>query len=129
MTFTSRKLKYESRNIVQELHDSLTENQFFLDPQLNMKQVCKLINCSPRKLRSVLKDEMQMKFTDFVNHARINHFLLMVENDTLKRMSIWGIAQESGFGTKNTFYEAFKKIKGTTPANYLRELEEFRKVG
>ncbi len=129
MTISTRRFKYDARDILQELDDLQTETKFFLDPQLNMDQVCKSLNCSPRKLRSELKDNLQMKFTDYVNEARVSHFLGMVENNALKRMSIWGIAQECGFSTKNTFYEAFRKVKGTTPANYFKRLDNYRKVG
>jgi YesN/AraC family two-component response regulator len=66
-------------------------------------------------LSHIINTESEKNFNDFLNEFRIDHFKKLLEND---QFSIEGMAYESGFKSKTSFYRAFKKSTGQTPLQY-----------
>lgn len=44
----------------------------------------------------------------------------MIRTDEWKLKKLEAIAEESGFGNRNTFALAFRKIKGQTPSDFMK---------
>jgi len=66
-----------------------------------------------QKSRNVYK---QIIYAD-LNEIRVGHSCkLLIEN----KMNISGICNESGFNNVSNFNEQFKKIKGISPSQYLK---------
>lgn len=60
-------------------------------------------------------------FNDFVNEYRISEVKDRLGKSDLDRMTLLGIALDSGFNSKATFNRAFKKYTGMTPNQYVKE--------
>jgi AraC-like DNA-binding protein len=53
------------------------------------------------------------------NQLRIDFAIDMFKNNSHKKISIEGIATESGFNNRATFYKAFREVTNTTPIEWI----------
>ena len=67
--------------------------------------------------------QMKTNFYKFINKFRVEKFKRLVESGDASKYTIMGLAHKAGFNSKSSFYEAFKLIEGTTPLQYLKNLE------
>ena len=109
------KEKSLEKVIFEELKNKIKENRYFTDPDLNLNKLSAKLNISPRELSRMINIESQQNFNDFLNEFRICYFKNLLQHDEL---SIEGMAYESGFKSKTSFYRAFKKSTGQTPLQY-----------
>ena len=63
--------------------------------------------------------EQSCNFTIFVNEYRINQAKELIVTD--KHLKLESIGYACGFNSKSTFYSAFKKITGMTPAQFKEQ--------
>ena len=63
----------------------------------------------------------EKNFYDFVNGYRVQEFIVRAQNDKNKNLNLLGIAYGSGFNSKSSFNQVFKKFMGETPTSYLRK--------
>ena len=77
----------------------------------------------PQILSSIINSKFKMSFPDLINQYRINYAVKLLEKSVMKKISIEGIAYESGFSNKVSFYNAFKKFKHCLPVEYLNTLK------
>ncbi len=55
---------------------------------------------------------------NYINSFQEEYAKELFASDKYKNLSIEGIGMEAGFHSKSTFYAAFRKIEGTTPAKH-----------
>jgi adenylate cyclase len=60
-------------------------------------------------------------FSEFVNHFRVEAFKQFAKGPKNTRLTLFGLACESGFNSKTVFNTYFKKETGLTPKQYLKE--------
>jgi AraC-like DNA-binding protein len=101
------------------LQKLMAEKQLFKNPNLKLPDLAREINLTAAQLSQFLNDGLGKNFTLFVNEYRIAHACELLKTNT--RLSIEGIGDEAGFNSKSTFFAAFKKIKGVTPAVYQQQ--------
>jgi AraC-like DNA-binding protein len=103
-----------------QLEQLMTVQQIFKSPNLKLQDVADAMNLSSHQLSQFLNDKLGKNFTQFVNEYRIQEACKLLETNTL--LSIEGIGDEVGFNSKSTFFTAFKKLKGATPAAYQQSM-------
>jgi YesN/AraC family two-component response regulator len=114
---TSKKLSVENTQAwTQRLENLMSEKQVFKNPNLKLHDLAQEMNISGHQLSQFLNENMGKNFTLFVNEYRIQEACKVLESET--NLSIEGISSEVGFNSKSTFFAAFKKSKGVTPALY-----------
>ena len=69
-------------------------------------------------LSQVLNDQMNTNFYQLINQYRIEKSKKMLQTDRIHQVSIQGIGYDCGFSNKTSFYRAFKKFTGMTPAEF-----------
>ena len=72
-------------------------------------------------LSQYLNDSMGKSFSNFVNGYRVASAIEMLRSN--KVLTIEGIGNECGFKSNTSFYTAFKKHKGMTPAQFKKSLK------
>lgn len=96
--------------------------RIFLNPNLTLNEVAKKLKVKPRMIRIALQTVMNLSFTDYVNTWRIQYAEEQCrENPKWKNYKLEIVALESGFGTRQSFNSAVKKIKGVSPGQYFSE--------
>ena len=93
----------------------------YLRPDLTLPVLAELVGCSVNHLSQVVNSGFGMSFFEFLNQNRVDHAKgLLLEYGGHDR-DILSIAFAVGFNSNSSFYTAFKKCSGQTPAQYRRE--------
>ncbi len=94
----------------------------FLQPKLTLNMLAELLETSPNHLSQIINQYEQQNFNDFVNKYRIDEFIDKASNN--KNYSFLANALDSGFNSKSTFNNVFKKMKGITPSQFMSKLNK-----
>ena len=119
----SEKYKHSGlkSDLVAELYEKLLkimgEEKPYLDPKLSLSGLAQLLEISPNQLSQIINQEASVNFHDFVNNYRVEEFLQIANKN--KNFSLLALALDSGFNSKSSFNNIFKKQKGLSPSNYL----------
>jgi AraC-like DNA-binding protein len=97
----------------------MTNEKLFLNPHLKLSDLATEVNISAHQLSQILNENVGKNFSEFINEYRINEACLLLF--THENLSIDGIGYEVGFNSKSTFFAAFKKQKGVTPAIFQQK--------
>jgi len=113
---TSRLSKSAAATLAQELQNQMETQQWFMQPDMSLSRLAELIGISTHDVSEVLNQQLRLSFYDFVNQYRINLACQQLKKNT--ELSATDIGFACGFNSKTAFYNAFKKLKNTTPARY-----------
>lgn len=124
-----REGKYGARSIdpadatelLAQLNSLMEEEALYLDANLNLTKVAARLKVIPHRLSQLLNEHQEQSFPNYLNTYRVAAAKNMMVNGTA--YSIEGIGYDCGFNSKSTFYAAFKRHTGTTPAAYRKSLE------
>lgn len=72
------------------------------------------------QLTYYLKVIHEQTFNDFKNNLRIEHAIELLESGKAKNQTLESISIECGYRSRTNFIDAFKKITGKTPSDYLK---------
>jgi AraC-like DNA-binding protein len=94
----------------------------YLEPKLSLVTLAEYLDISPNHLSQVINQYEGKNFYDFVNHHRVEEFKERAQNPKNMNFSLLAIAFDSGFNSKSSFNEVFKKNVGKTPTQYLNSV-------
>ena len=101
---------------IQKLEKLMLEEELFKNPNLKLSEVANRLHILPHRLSQLLNDNLGQSFTAYINAYRIESAKKLIRsNETLK---LEAIGYDCGFNSKSTFYAAFKRHTGTTPARF-----------
>ena len=110
-------------NIASKIDNYFIETEVFLNSQLSVELLGSLTGIPHRKISLAIKLKFNLSFREYLNSYRIeyleNH---LINQETLSKLSFEVIAESAGFGTRQSFYSAFKKHRGSTPKEYFKAL-------
>lgn len=108
---------------IQMLHakllDLMTEKKPHLEPKLSLSQLAEKLDITANNLSQVINQQEGKNFYDFINQYRVTEFIERASSPENNNLNILGIAYDSGFNSKSSFNQVFKKITGKTPREYL----------
>ncbi len=94
------------RYMIENFHQNIT-----------LEKVAVIVGMTTTSFCRYFKKHTKKSFHSVLNEIRVGHACkLLLEN----KMNISGICYESGFNNVSNFNEQFKKIKGITPSQYIR---------
>jgi len=108
-------VKYKSK-----LSELMRIQQPYIDSELNLIKLAELINMTPHQLSYIINTGFNENFFRFVNNYRVGKAKELLLKEEMNKLSILGIAFESGFNSKTSFNNTFKKITGLTPSEFKK---------
>lgn len=84
--------------------------------KLSLQHVAQQFNISSNYLSQLFKQHLQIGFSEYVTHAKIECAKNMMRNDDMK---IYEVAEKLGFENAFYFSKVFKKVNGISPKEYL----------
>lgn len=104
-----------------KLDQLMQQDDHYLDTALTLRTLAAEAGLHPNKLSWMLNDQVGVSFNDYVNNFRLECFKQKALDPANKNFTLLGLAFESGFNSKSTFNDYFKKKTGTTPSKWLKE--------
>lgn len=94
----------------------------FVRKSLSLTELSELMKTNTSYLSNYFNKKLNTNFNDYLNAIRIKYACELFEEDKLQKKSLEQIADEVGFSSKRTFYSAFKKFTGLTPASFRNNI-------
>lgn len=110
----------EVQRLREHLEHLMQSEQLYKNPDLKLEDLSARLNISHHKLSQLLNDNIGESFRNYINRHRVEKAILLLQKNEL--FTVEAIAYESGFTSKSGFYTTFKKVTGTTPANFRKQL-------
>ncbi|MEM8892902.1 MAG: helix-turn-helix domain-containing protein [Bacteroidota bacterium] len=120
---TSRLPDQEKAQALLALKTHMNKEKPFLRESLSIKELAAEVDMPPRQLSQLINEAFGQNFYEFVNSYRVREAERLFKEGLGQKLSVSGIAYEVGFSSKSSFYTAFKKMTGSTPAAYRKMLE------
>lgn len=88
---------------------------------LTLGELAMMLDMGEKELSRVLNHREDSSFYQLINEMRVADFKSLMEEQEASEYSIFGLAMESGFRSKTTFYKAFRTVEGMTPTAYMSQ--------
>ncbi|MBR8537616.1 AraC family transcriptional regulator [Carboxylicivirga sediminis] len=102
------------------LEGLMSEQKPYLDSDLNLVKLADMLEITSHQLSHVINKGYNENFFQFVNKFRVEKAKVMLIDSQNDKLSILGVAFESGFSSKTSFNTTFKKMTGQTPSEYKK---------
>ncbi len=119
--------KYKDSSLSNELKTALSnkleiamkKDKVFLQPDLSLGKLAQCLGINSKYLSQAIHETSGESVTDFINRQRVNEASRLLIDPGYQHISVEGIAEIVGFGSKSTFNAAFKKFTGVTPSFFM----------
>ncbi|MYN00633.1 helix-turn-helix domain-containing protein [Pseudoduganella sp. DS3] len=115
--YQNRKLDdMEAHALISSLDEVMRGQQLYLNPNLNLALLAKKVGNLQTTVSQVINDNLGKSFNQYINEFRIQHAKDLLQRESHLNMEL--VAERSGFNSNSTFFAAFKKVTGQTPASF-----------
>jgi AraC-like DNA-binding protein len=116
----SLKEENQLKELAEKIEDYFKTTEVFLNSQLTAELLGSLTGHPHRMIGQAIRHTYGISFRDYLNKYRIDYIEEKLTDPAyLAKSSIETIAEAAGFGSRQSFYTAFKKAKGCTPKEYF----------
>ena len=108
-----------------ELRDAFDKQKLYLDPELHLNAVIKILGTNKKYLYKAINDNTDTNFRTFINRYRIDEAKRIMENgmQNNEQVNLSEMFASAGFNSSASFYRIFKQVTGLSPRDYLSELK------
>lgn len=106
--------------LLEKLEKVILIDKIYLNPNLKLSDLAKKIDSNQTYISKLINQNYNYNFNDYINNLRVQEFCKLIEKQNYKDINIDMLYSKVGFKAKSTFYAAFKKFTGVSPAQYLK---------
>lgn len=106
-----------AESVHRQLQQLMLQKKPYINPKLSLSELASLVDVSPNHLSQIINQHENVNFHDFINKYRVEEFIQRASSN--KNFSLFAHALDSGFNSKSSFNNVFKKHKGLPPSKYL----------
>ncbi|AII53054.1 helix-turn-helix domain-containing protein [Hymenobacter sp. APR13] len=104
--------------VVARIRQALEQERLYLNPTLTLAELSAHTGLAPRLISFTVNNGFGQSFNDLVNGYRVAEVKRRLATSDARRLTLLGIAFESGFNSKTTFNRIFKQFTGTAPRDW-----------
>lgn len=112
--------------VEKKLEQLMQNDKIFLNSNISLSELSTLLGTNTSYLSQYLNENLNTNFNDFINAERVNEACRIMTHEGVANKSLDQIAEEVGFNSRSTFYSAFKKFTGITPAYFMKNIEQMK---
>ncbi len=120
---SKEKIESDKTSIAKKLQQLMKNDRLYLQPDLNLQELAQHLQINAVLVSATINQIFNQNFNDYINGLRIEEFIRLYKEDVNNKYTLLSIALDSGFNSKATFNRAFKKIKGSSPMEYFKEMK------
>lgn len=110
----------QEKPFVERIEEVVTKRQLYLRHNLKISDLAAELCTNRLYVSTAINEEMGISFSDYINKKRVNHAIHLMR--TNPQMTMYEIADLSGFSSDKSFYRNFKNITGKSPKE-IRETD------
>lgn len=114
-------------SLYDELHERmehlLKEEQIFRNSDLRLNDLASHLGTNRTYVSRLINNKENSNFCDYINSHRIKYAKQLLSSQKSEQMTLDEIALKAGFSSKSSFYRVFTKMEETSPAKYMKEIE------
>jgi len=111
----------EVSRVEARLTELMQEEKPYRDPELTLEKLSKMLAVSKYFLSQMLNDNLNTSYHELITEYRIMDACELLQN--AEHYTLEAIAYEVGFNSKSSFFSAFKRLKGSTPAKFRAQIK------
>ncbi len=108
---------------LKELFEKYADKEFYLNRDLDRKEIANYLNIQPHIFSAFISQAYEANFNDVINRYRIKYIEEGLKNEKWSELTLEAIAEKAGFNNRVTFLTAFKKFTGSTPTQYIKNIQ------
>jgi putative ABC transport system permease protein len=114
----------DAREKGRRLKEAVAANRLYEDAELTLTTLAVKLMIHPHDLSRIINLGQEKNFNDFINEFRVREVARKMQDPAYDRLTLLGIAYESGFNSQRTFNRVFKEMTGKTPVEYKNGLKK-----
>lgn len=103
-----------------EIERKMEVDKIYLHPDLTLPDLAEKLECTVNHVSQAINAGFGVSFFDYINEYRVSEAMDLLQDNGIDSRTVLAVALEVGFNSTSTFYVAFKKVTGKTPAEYRR---------
>lgn len=104
--------------LMERIRRALVDDRLYQNPTLTLAELSAHTGLPPRLISFTVNAGFGRTFNDLVNGYRVAEVQRRLAAPDARRLTLLGIAFESGFNSKTTFNRIFKQVTGVAPREY-----------
>ncbi|MBV7268814.1 helix-turn-helix domain-containing protein [Winogradskyella luteola] len=117
--YKTSPLSREKREMyLKKIEKIMREEKLFLNKNLTLQIFSKLIGIQSKYISQVINQNLDLSFSEYLLQYRIEEVKKNLFDPKKANLTIYGIAQDSGFSSNSRFNYLFKKDTGLTPKQF-----------
>lgn len=120
---TKRKILSDEEliELKSKLNVLMKEKHLYLNHDINLASLSEEMKITPHQLSYIINNGFNQNFFQFINAYRIDKAKSLLLDKSSNKLTILGIAYESGFSSKTAFNTTFKKLTNQTPSEFKKQ--------
>ena len=98
----------------------MEKEKLYLQSDLTLPQLASALSCSVNHVSQAINAGFGMSFFDYLNQLRVREATRLLQTGDGDTPTVLNVALQVGVNSTSTFYVAFKKVTGKTPAEFRR---------
>jgi AraC-like DNA-binding protein len=111
------------KQVFNRLRDLIEKEQLYKDPLLGRDMLTERLHVSRNTLANVIKNYSDSRnLSDFINNYRLEYAVHLLI--TQKDIPVSEVAEQSGFNSRNSFGDNFKRVYSMSPTQYRKAADQ-----
>jgi AraC-like DNA-binding protein len=108
---------------IAQVSTHISLHQTFKTKGLTLADLAVELSLPQHQLSYILKNGFRQQYNEFINQYRVNYIKNILSNGgNWEKMKLEAIGSDAGFSSRSTFFAAFKKHTGQTPAEFVKQI-------
>ena len=107
------------KDFADQLEAALLHDNVYLNPRLTLQDLADSMNVNEATLSHWINTHYGENFRTVINRLRVEEVKTRLKTDSLRNLSLLGLAEECGFNSEASFYRIFKNMVGVTPKQFM----------
>lgn len=99
----------------------LNQEKPYLSPDFSIHDIVKQLDIPQKRVTDCFNKVIKIPFPKMRNQMRIDYAIELFKTNAHVNKSIFGVASDSGFKNRATFYNAFREEKNMTPTDWINQ--------